>query len=121
MTCTYALDGHVNPPRGVRGGTNGSPQQVWQLDENGERVDIDVIGAVDLQPGQAIVAMTSSGGGYGLPTERDPERVRDDVSEGWVSRERAASVYGVVVTEAADGTIVLDVAATNKLREETQQ
>ncbi len=120
MTATYALDGHVNPPRGVRGGTNGSPQQVWQLDVSGQRIDLDPVGAVDLQPGEAIVAMTSSGGGYGSPLDRDPERVRDDVSEGWVSRERAESVYGVVLAES--GTeIVLDRDATDQLRRKLKE
>ncbi len=37
------------------------------------------------------------GGGYGDPRTRDPERVRDDVVNGYVSIEGAARDYGVVV------------------------
>ena len=39
--------------------------------------------------------MSSGGGGYGPPRERDPDRVRRDVAEGWISPERARDVYGV--------------------------
>jgi N-methylhydantoinase B len=41
--------------------------------------------------------VSPSGGGYGPPEERDPERVRLDVVDGWISRHRAARVYGVVL------------------------
>ena len=44
-----------------------------------------------------IVSVTAGGGGYGPPAERDPERVRHDVVEGWVSRERAREVYRVAL------------------------
>ena len=41
-----------------------------------------------------------------------PQRVAEDVREGWVSRERAASVYRVALTEALE----VDMAATERLR-----
>jgi N-methylhydantoinase B len=117
LTATYALDGHVNPPRGVRGATDGTPQQVWQIDADGNRIDLDPVGAVDLQPGERVVAQTSAGGGYGDPRTRDAEDVLRDVSEGWVSRDEAESVYGVALVDGgpADGYTV-DADATAKLR-----
>jgi N-methylhydantoinase B/oxoprolinase/acetone carboxylase alpha subunit len=33
-------------------------------------------------------------GGYGLPAERDPARLRDDVINGYVSGEAALGDYG---------------------------
>jgi N-methylhydantoinase B len=116
LTATYALDGHVNPPRGVRGATNGTPQQVWQIDADGNRIELDPVGAVDLQPGERVVAQTSSGGGYGDPRTRDPEEVRGDVSEGWVSREQAESLYGVALVEGGPDGYTVDEDATAKLR-----
>jgi N-methylhydantoinase B len=56
--------------------------------------------------------MTGGGGGYGSPTERDPERVRDDVIDGFVSREAAERDYGVVL----DGGLEVDGDATRRLR-----
>jgi hypothetical protein len=41
--------------------------------------------------------------------------VAEDVREGWISRERAMSAYGVVL-RAADGTLVVDEAATGAAR-----
>jgi N-methylhydantoinase B len=39
----------------------------------------------------------ASGGGYGAPLERDPEKVRSDVVNSVVSREAARDVYGVAL------------------------
>jgi len=44
--------------------------------------------------------------------DREPEMVAHDVREDYVSVERAASVYGVVVDDMGN----LDVAATEKMR-----
>jgi N-methylhydantoinase B len=70
---------------------------------------------VELAPGQTIVSVSSGGGGYGPPWQRDPERVAHDVREGWVSRERAREVYGVEVDER--GEVVVE--ATRERRVET--
>ena len=55
----------------------------------------------------------SSGGGYGDPLEREPERVLRDVEDGFVSRQEARDIYGVAI----DGDEpALNLAATEKLR-----
>ena len=41
--------------------------------------------------------MTGGGGGYGPPLEREPDAIRRDVLEGYVSREAAQRDYGVDV------------------------
>ncbi len=53
------------------------------------------------------------GGGFGDPIEREPDRVVADVRAGWVSREAAASTYGVVL-----GGDVVDERATERRRAE---
>lgn len=55
----------------------------------------------------------ASGGGYGSPLERDPERVRSDVWNELVSPEFAKQAYGVVLDLQ---THELDVQETNALR-----
>ena len=93
----------------MRGGHDGQPTNVWKEDAAGERVEVPLVGAIELVPGERIVSISSGGGGYGSPLERDPALVLADVLEGWVSRERALAVYGVVigdddsVDEAGDG------------------
>ena len=45
----------------------------------------------------AALIATAGGGGWGNPFDRDPELVRQDVIEGYVSIESAARDYGVVI------------------------
>jgi N-methylhydantoinase B len=67
---------------------------------------------VRLARGDAYKMLSGGGGGFGDPAERDPALVADDVREGYVSREQAASAYKVIV--GADGR--LDAEATAQLR-----
>ncbi len=50
-----------------------------------------------LDPQARVQLNTPGGAGYGDPHERDPQRVLEDVVEGYVSIEAAARDYGVVV------------------------
>ncbi len=63
--------------------------------------------------GGTIVNYTGGGGGWGDPFARDPERVAEDVRQGFVSAERARRDYGVAVDAA---TFAVDAAATADLR-----
>jgi N-methylhydantoinase B len=56
---------------------------------------------VVLEPGETIVAYCCGGGGYGNPLDRDRQRVLEDVSEGWITEQRARQVYGVVVDSSS--------------------
>lgn len=68
-------------------------------------------GGAKLSEGETVVSFSNGGGGYGPPWERDPERVRKDVSEKWVSVQAAEEIYGVVLGE--DG---VDQPRTDALR-----
>ncbi|MBT3929655.1 MAG: hydantoinase B/oxoprolinase family protein, partial [Rhodospirillaceae bacterium] len=81
---------------------------------NNEREDLPNCAVVTLVAGELISSQSCGGGGYGVPTERDPDTVARDVVEDYVSAERARSVYGVVL----DGVGNVDAAATTKLRAE---
>ena len=59
--------------------------------------------AITLQPGETVITYTGGGGGYGPPYQRQVNKVRDDVAEGYVSKERAEAVYGVILNE--DGQV----------------
>ncbi len=112
MDVAYVSDGAINNAKGVRGGYNGTPAGQYKISRNGDRVDLANVGVVTLETGERIVSQTTGGGGYGPPTERDPDRVRRDVAEGYVSVERARDVYGVVF----DGSGNVDFDATAALR-----
>jgi N-methylhydantoinase B len=50
-----------------------------------------------LAPASVVELRTGGGGGFGDPMQRDPERVRADVRDGYVSVEAAVRDYGVVL------------------------
>jgi N-methylhydantoinase B len=54
------------------------------------------------------------GGGYGDPLEREPDRVLQDVLDGYVSLKIAKDIYGVVIHPE---DLTLDLAGTEKQRE----
>lgn len=64
--------------------------------------------------GGRITNLTGGGGGWGEPHKRDPEKVAEDIKQGFVSVEAAANDYGVVVDPA---TFVVDEKLTQKLRQ----
>jgi N-methylhydantoinase B len=56
-----------------------------------------------LTPETRLQLSPPGGGGYGDPFARDPQRVLDDVVNGYVSIEAAASDYGVVLNYLGGG------------------
>jgi N-methylhydantoinase B len=52
---------------------------------------------LELQYGDVLRVMTSGGGGWGNPAERDPLQVLQDVKDGFVSLQSACEDYGVVI------------------------
>ncbi len=63
--------------------------------------------------------LTNGGGGWGDPFSREPDRVLQDVRNGYVSVAGAADSYGVVVLGDPDHdpeNIFYDSAATKRLR-----
>ena len=114
LDIAYVSDGGINGPKGVRGGLGGSVSGQYKITRNNEREDLPNCAVVTLVAGELISSQSCGGGGYGVPTERDPDTVARDVVEDYVSAERARSVYGVVL----DGVGNVDAAATTKLRAE---
>jgi N-methylhydantoinase B len=108
----YASDGHAHPAAGAAGGGSGNSSRQLRRRRDGELEDLPGLGEVVLADGETILSLTASGGGYGVPAERDPSLVRKDVREGWISRERAEQVYAVAFD--ADGEV--DGRNTDRLR-----
>ena len=82
---------------GLNGGKAGQPFCVT-VDATGTGRDLG--GLVDGEPvlaGQIVRVVTTGGGGWGDPLDREPELVQRDVIEGKVSPEAARDDYGVVL------------------------
>jgi N-methylhydantoinase B len=102
---------------GLNGGKAGTPFCVT-VDADGTGPH-DLGGLVDGEPvraGEIVRVVTTGGGGWGDPLEREPELVRHDVIDGKVSPEAAREHYGVVLLAAADGSFDIEAAATAALR-----
>ena len=67
-----------------------------------------------LERGDLFVMLSPCGGGLGDPLLRTPDKVVEDVSDGYITAEHARAIYGVVV----DGDGNLDASATEARREE---
>ena len=80
------------PPEGLFKGREGSRARFLVNGEDGNPYTL-----TRLKPGDVVTMEASGGGGYGNPLERSPERVRQDVIEGYVSVEKAREDYGVVI------------------------
>lgn len=126
MSVFWSLEGVENPPRGVRGGASPTVGSAYLARRgatgDGIREEVEehtgAVGAVTLVPGERVGSRSPGGGGYGDPLSREPERVLMDVQEGYVSVERAAAVYGVVLTGDPKRfeTLAIDPAATEERR-----
>ncbi len=82
--------------RCARWSGGGECRAAQDLCADGGQEDVPRVGQVFLDAGELIESRSCGGGGFGPPAERDPERVRVQVSEGFLSiRERARDVYRV--------------------------
>jgi N-methylhydantoinase B len=100
-------------PWGLWGGKSGATSDyLLQLPGESDWKSVDV--AMHPVPADArAIIRTAGGGGWGSPLEREAERVRMDVLEGFVSPEAARSEYGVVLDERFE----IDAKATAHLRD----
>ena len=82
---------------GVEGGTASAVQKLYKLDKDGASEviggwcedgtwKIPLLAAHRFKTGEAFRIETAGGGGWGDPNKRPPERVREDVLDGYVSR-----------------------------------
>jgi N-methylhydantoinase B len=115
MTVVTFGDGCENPPHGVLGGTPGIGGGQW-VERPGEdgRSFASACATLEVPHGGAWVGVSSGGGGYGDPFERDPDSVRCDVRDGLIDRATARGVFGVLLDDAPDPAD--DVLATDALR-----
>jgi N-methylhydantoinase B len=92
------MNGVKSPSWGVTGGragqsgcfiVNPGTPQARQVPPFGDNLE--------LHAGDILRVMTSGGGGWGNPAERDPLQVLQDVKDGFVSLQSARDHYGVVL------------------------
>ena len=104
---------HKFMPYGVQGGHH-APVCVTQIIDAEQLVhDLPAKIVQPIQAGEVFRCLSTGGGGYGAPHEREAARVLEDVRNGYVSNQAARDVYGVMISNGA-----VDEAATKARREE---
>jgi N-methylhydantoinase B len=122
MKVMYTADGTVNPAQGARLGGSGARSKAEKREKDGSVTALPACYGVPLSAGECVISSSAGGGGYGSPFDRDPVRVLHDLREGWISPERARSVYGLVTSGNADAdTLAIDFDATETLRRAKRQ
>lgn len=115
MRVVIPCDGQYAPPRGVRGGKNGTAGATYVI-RGKKRVKLPNVANVRLKRGEHLHGIDSSGGGYGNPLARDPKRVLYDVHEGYIPLRDTRDIYGVILAKNSTGELSVDARATTKLR-----
>ncbi|MBI3964599.1 MAG: hydantoinase B/oxoprolinase family protein [Chloroflexi bacterium] len=102
-------------PWGRNGGQPGTLSRTVLNPGTERERSIGKINVLQLEPGDVVEIVTSSGGAYGDPLERDPALVLRDIRSGYVTAVDAESAYGVVlrgerIDEVATATRRADLA-----------
>ena len=93
----YSLegDGSVWAPPGLYGGKDGAPGAVLLKGAGGVQELPSKFPYRKAKAGERLCLIGPCGGGYGNPGDRDPDAVRSDIADEYVSRETARTIYGV--------------------------
>jgi len=101
-------------PLGLFGGMKGSMGSLVLNPDTPGQKKCRSKGVDQIKAGDLLSICLPGSGGYGPPTERDPEAVRRDVVNGKISMESARKDYSVVL----DKEMGVDMKATEALRNE---
>ena len=110
------VENNIFPTWGVAGGMGGGTSKVIiNPGTPGER-EIRAFSDDNLwYEGDLVRVYTAGGGGWGDPLEREPERVLEDVLDGFVSIDAAQDSYGVVIDH---DSLIIGSRATAAKRQE---
>ena len=94
LSCNF--DRFKTQPYGLAGGTPGAASfaELQRADGTVERLPSKVAGKA-IAKGDVFRLVTAGGGGYGEPAKRAEEAIREDIENGYVSRQAASAHYGV--------------------------
>lgn len=101
-------------PWGLKGGHDGKITEAAMRRKDGSEAPLPLkCENLPLEEGVVEYVYSAGGGGYGPPWEREAERVRQDVLDGYVTVDAARAEYGVVLT---GDTLEIDRTGTEAAR-----
>ncbi len=108
-----------HPLRGMCGGHDALPYSNRFNVGTPEEYRIERTAQAQLPSGAVIAYQHGGGAGFGPALLRDPDAVKEDVLDEYVSLAAARAKYGVVLTGSLeDYDLAIDIAATETLRKE---
>jgi len=116
---THESDRHEDAPWGIFGGKEGAvgKMEIHNIHTGETRNEYSKFSGMRTEVGDVVSYFSPSGGGYGDPLERDPNKVLDDVLDGFITPDHARDDYGVLLSEVDDGYgWALDLKGTEQLR-----
>ena len=90
---TSAVERTKNRPWGLAGGRDARANSVVVEQADGTTVGYGKVTRLLVPRGAVLHLHTGGGGGYGAPHDRDPERVRADLREGYITEPYAREHY----------------------------
>jgi N-methylhydantoinase B len=112
-TISVEGDGHAHAPWGYAGGADGQSSALRLRTKDNKTVDLpSMLPSISVSAGDRVTVIGGIGGGYGDPLQRSPELVREDVIDGYITREAASEMFGVGINR--DGSV--DADRTKSLR-----
>ena len=97
---------------GIVGGKAGAASAFVRNPGKTHQINLGNTDIVTVDPGDIIYVSCGGAGGWGPPTERNPEAVLHDFKCGWITKQHAKEIYGVVISEGS-----VDKKATTACRE----
>jgi N-methylhydantoinase B len=99
-------DRHKIAPWGLRGGLPGIKGKFYiRTGEKKEKILPSKISMVMMKSGDILSVRTAGGGGYGPPEQRSPEKIRQDIIEGRITRGQARKKYNFLFRENKKASI----------------
>jgi N-methylhydantoinase B len=91
---TTVVERTKNAPWGLEGGLSGRPNAIAVRRPDGSREPLRGKNTrLHLPKGSTVELYNGGGGGYGSPSDRDPDAVHADIREGYVSEDAARRDY----------------------------
>jgi len=120
MLMSGDCDGATYPPHGVAGAPPAPVGEIYMI--RAGKKEKEVFKTIDMgamYAGDLLIEKAMGGAGWGNPFDRDPEKIKLEVRDGFLSIQRARYAYGVVVTQKDKDnpeTVDIDYKATEELR-----
>ena len=96
---SYVCDRERSIVWGLNGGMSAGPHGMSVTNADSAAYLGTIVCGVPLASGDNLIRASSGGGGLGDPLQRDPQAVLADVIDDYVSIDRAAKDYGVIIEE----------------------